>query len=137
MTQWPHDESNWLSKRASFFRAVSAVTPYVNEELDERTRNIVREELANIQTSPTQKPRTKSNIAHLLPLLGSFSEELHKLANMVPGVPGPATVSSTKSLIPRPSLKTTATKYTQVNPPSPGSPAQQHHPVLGPPPVRG
>jgi hypothetical protein len=52
------------------------------------------------------------------------------------GVSAPSTVSSSKSLIPRSTLKASP-KYTQVNPSTPGSPAQQHQPVLGSPPVRG
>lgn len=129
-------DPSFTEKRASFFRAVSAVTPIVNDELDERTRHIIREELAkmNVQPSAPKKPSVKSKIASLLPFLDSFSDEVEKLANMVPG---PSTVSSTKALIPRPSMRTTAPKYTQVNPSTPGSPAQQHQPVLGPPPVRG
>jgi hypothetical protein len=139
--QTPEDDvkaadPDFIEKRASFFRAISAVTPVVNEELDERTRHIIREELAKMQPAPLpKKPSVKSKIAMLLPFLDSFSDEVLKIANLVPGVPGPSTVSSTKSLIPKASMKTTAPKYTQVNPPT-GSPAQQMQPVLGPPPVR-
>ena len=136
MTQMTHDKAQFLEKRASFFRAVSAVTPGINEELDERTRHIIREELAKMSPpSPLKKPSVKSKIAMLLPFLDSFSDEIVKISNLVPNVPSPSTVSSTKSLIPRASMKTTAPKYTQVNPPS-GSPAQSTQPVLGPPPVR-
>jgi hypothetical protein len=126
-----------LTKRASFFRAVSAVTPIVNEELDERTRHIIREELARMNPPSPQKPSAKRKIAMLLPFLEGFSDELEKIANMASMIPGPSTVSSSKSLIPKPSIRSSAPKYTQVNPSTPGSPAQQQQPVLGPPPVRG
>jgi len=127
-----------LSKRASFFRAVSAVTPIVNEELDERTRHLIREEISKMNAQPSsQKPSGKSKIAMLLPFLESFSDEVEKIANLVPGVRAPATVSTIKATIPRNTMKTTTPKYTQVNPSSTGSPAQLHQPVLGPPPVRG
>jgi len=142
MTRMTHDRAYFLEKRASFFRAVSAVTPVINEELDERTRHIIREELAkmNVLTSPSapKKPSVKSKVAMLLPFLDSFSDEIAKLAAMVPGVTAPSTVSSVKnSTVPRPSMKTTTPKYTKVNPSPMGVPAQQHQPVLGPPPVRG
>lgn len=138
MTTRQHDtKNNTLTKRASFFRAVSAVTPMVNEELDERTRHIIREELAKMGPLPSpQKPSMKSKIAMLLPFLDSFSDEIHKIANLVPGVQGPSTVSSTKSLIPRNTLKATTPKYTQVNPTSVGGSSQQTPSPLSAPPVR-
>lgn len=127
-----------LSKRASFFRAVSAVTPIVNEELDERTRHLIREELSKMNAQLSfQKPSGKSKIAVLLPFLESFSDEVEKIANLVSGVRAPATMSTIRSTIPRNTLKTTTPKYTQINPPSMGSPAQLHQPILGPPSVRG
>lgn len=139
MTNMTHDKAQFLEKRASFFRAVSAVTPVINEELDQRTRHIIREELAKMNPHPSvpKKPSVKSKIAALLPFLDGFSDEIQKIANLVPGVTGPSTVSSTKSLIPRAAMKASPSKYTQVNLSSPGSPGQQHQPVLGPPSVRG
>jgi hypothetical protein len=135
------DPGGLAEKRAGFFRAVSAVTPIVNEELDERTRHIIREELAKMgpQASP-QKPSMKSKMASavLLPFLDSFSDEIQKIANLNSGaIQGPSTVSSTKSLIPRNTLKTTTPKYTQVNPSSAGVSTQQSQQPLGAPPVRG
>lgn len=137
MTGMTNDTNKLMEKRASFFRAVSAVTPVINDELDERTRHIFREEFAKMSPAPSspKKPSTKSKIAMLLPFLDSFSDELQKIANLA-GVPGPSTVSSSKSLIPKNTLKS-APKYTQVNSSTPGTPAQQHQPVLGAPPVRG
>jgi len=131
-----NDANKYLEKRASFFRAVSAVTPGINEELDERTRRIFHEEYLKMHPSSPKKPSTKGThkLASVLPFLDSFFSET-KLANMA-GVSAPSTVSSSKSLIPRSTLKASP-KYTQVNPSTPGSPAQQHQPVLGSPPVRG
>lgn len=140
MSFMAHDRTQYLEKRAGFFRAVSAVTPVINEELDERTRVIIREELAKMHPptpQPPQKPSMKGKIAMLLPYLDSFSDEMAKLANLIPGVMGPSTVSSTKSLVPRAAMRASSPKYTQVNPSTSGSPAQHQQPVLGPPAVRG
>jgi len=146
MTTMTHDKAHHLEKRASFFRAVSAVTPVINEELDERTRHIIREELAKMGPAPQhpKKPSVKAKIAMLLPFLDSFSDEMAKIANLVPNAGAgtgsnagtASTVSSSKSLIPKNTLNGVP-KYTQVNPSSMGSPAQQHQPMLGPPAVRG
>lgn len=67
-------------------------------------------------------------------LVGGFSDELQKIAN---APTGPSTVSQIKSLVPRPSLRSGAPKYTKLNTDSPPSPVQNHQPVLSPPPVRG
>ncbi len=110
-----HDDTYFLEKRASFFRAMSAVTPVINDELDERTRHLIKEELSKMNIKPSSDKRK------------------YKLAMLVPG---PSTISSSKSLIPRPSMRSTAPKYTQVNPSTQATPAQQYQPVLSAPSVR-
>ncbi len=131
---------SFLEKRASFFRAVSAVTPIVNEELDDRTKMIVRNELKELGLVPPlphqnnhPKFQSKSKLASLLP---SFYQELDKLANLLPVATKPSTPGSLKATSAK-SIRSTIPKYTQVNPSTSGSPAQQNQPLLGPPPVRG
>lgn len=75
-------------------------------------------------------------------LLGGFSDELQKIAGAglvktAQAPTGPSTVSQIKSLVPRPSMRANAPKYTKVNTDIPPSPVQSHQPLVNAPPVRG
>lgn len=77
-----------------------------------------------------------------LDLIRGFSDELQKIAGAglvktAQDPTGPSTVSQIKSMVPRPSIRANAPKYTKVNTDSQPSPVQSHQPMVSPPPVRG
>lgn len=69
---------------------------------------------------------SSQDVSHLAPWLGSFTDELEKIANLS-GAMNPTSPTNTP-------VKSRA--YSQVNGDSSPSPVSQHQPVLTPPPVR-
>lgn len=136
--------------------AQSFMTPLI----EDTTRKIVREEMARsfapIEPLPRPPKHKKSppkvKTASILGLvdgfsnelekisrrdfltsrMGSFYDELEKIANFTRSAGMPATPSAVKSLPHR-----TPGPAAQINESRLSSPVQAHQPVLGPPPVRG
>lgn len=88
-----------------------------------------------------------ARLEHLAPFVDSFSDELHKIANLGNGLPMPlpgmtdsdnkAQVGTIKSTAPKDTTKPgSSPKYTKVNAGTSVSQIAQHQPVLAAPPVR-
>lgn len=143
----PGDDENKASggeKRAGLFRAIA---PVLNQEQDDRMRQIIREELHNAKFNthmPTSSHKMKSAcIEYPLSsaLVNGFSDELQKIKSAQLAMSNlaakPTTISKITSAVPRNTLSASTPRYSQVNPASTPGPAQQHQPVLSPPAVRG
>jgi hypothetical protein len=133
------------NKEAGLFRAVA---PILNQEQDDRMRQIIREELNNhakLNTHTTQSSHKMkaAHIGHPLSssLINGFSDEMKKIKiarlAMSTLAAKPTTIGKVTSGIPRNTLSASTPRYSQVNPATQPGPASQHQPVLSPPPVRG
>lgn len=132
-----------FKKEAFLFRTIA---PAIQQEQDDRMRQILREELAAHSSAQQPSPKAKKKHASIgvpfsLALIGGFSDEFRKIKMAQMAVTNtiakPTLSSQGASNTPKNTLDGKPPTYSQVNPASTPGPAQMHQPTLSPPPVRG
>lgn len=108
----------------------------IKNKSDERTRQLIREELEKSKVVSVDTPPMMGKLAGIstplsAPFIAGFRDELAKIANI--GMTQPV-LGEIKTTTPRPTVG--AGKYSKVNSSPSDSPIARHQPVLEAPPVR-